>query len=45
VFNGDWKAQKMSKADYSEKMRDAESKYTRMVTLLSQALRGNTAGA
>jgi hypothetical protein len=43
VFNGDWKEQKLSKAAYAKKLRDAESKYSRMLTLLSQQLRGGAA--
>jgi 23S rRNA-/tRNA-specific pseudouridylate synthase len=37
VFNGDWKQQKMSRSAYDEKMRDAESKYSRMLVLLGAA--------
>jgi hypothetical protein len=43
VFNGDWKEQKLSKTAYAGKMRDAESKYSRMLTLLTQQLRGAAA--
>jgi hypothetical protein len=38
VFNGDWKQQKMSRSAYDEKVRDAESKYSRMLSLLGASL-------
>ncbi|HXW07486.1 MAG TPA: hypothetical protein VD833_19780 [Vicinamibacterales bacterium] len=39
IFNGDWRGQKLSKQDYEEKFRRADSEYGRMLTLLADALR------
>jgi hypothetical protein len=38
-FNGDWKTQKMSKAEYQEKLRKADADYSRMLSLLAGRLR------
>ena len=44
VFDGDWRGQKLSKAEYEQKLRDADQRYSRLLAVLTEALRGS-AGA
>ena len=45
IFDGDWKAQKRSRADYDAKLRDTESHYGRTLALLIESLRPTAGGA
>lgn len=38
VFDGDWKRQKLSKAQYDEKLQKADAEYARLLLLLAQGL-------
>jgi hypothetical protein len=40
IFNGDWKAQKLSKNQYQEKVQKADAQYSKILTLLATTLRG-----
>jgi hypothetical protein len=45
IFNGDWKAQKMSRNAYEEKQQKADAEYSRLLTLLAEGLRTAAGGA
>jgi hypothetical protein len=45
VFNGDWKAQKMSRSEYEQKQQKADAEYSRLLALLAERLRTAAGGA
>ena len=44
IFNGDWRGQKMSRAEYEQGFQKADEKYSRLLTILAQSLRTPTVG-
>jgi hypothetical protein len=45
LFNGDWKAQGLTEAEYRKRVEDADRQYTRVLTRLREALKAAASGA
>jgi hypothetical protein len=44
LFNGDWKQQGLSEATYNKRLQETEARYTRVLTLLRDALKASASG-
>ena len=44
LFNGEWKTQGLSEADYKKRFEDAEARYTRLLTVLTERLKAPASG-